>query len=193
MTGENDRPLPIHALVMGVYGATMFQVQVWEFNLAALTNVALANATPAASPAAAQRRNKKSFDRIVHLTQKATAQWMRGKLENAPNKVQPAVIEEIAGLLKLRDRLAHRYLREELIDPHANFGLNAKIDHALELQGFSARFQSCCGTVQAETQRLLAELGPEPLPEDVKPLIMATFAPLLFSQARQVEATQDGQ
>lgn len=37
---EDARPLPIPALVMGCYGSTMFQVQIWEFNLACLAYAA---------------------------------------------------------------------------------------------------------------------------------------------------------
>lgn len=173
----------MHALVMGVYGSTMFHVQVWEFNLASLVNTASFKTTTAASLAATARRDRQSWSRIVHLTQRATASEMRRLLENAPANVEPAVLKEITDLISIRDRLAHRYLREELISPQDEFGLKPTLAHARELQRFSEAFRMSCVNIETETRRIIAALGISP-PEDLMPFVNSTLAPLLFSQAR---------
>jgi hypothetical protein len=188
MSDHQDKPLSPMQLVMGTYGATMFQIQIWEFNIASLANAAHTPIGPAASPAAAERQSRRGFERIVHLTQRATATEMRNLLHTAPTPVEPSVIDEISELIPLRDRLAHRYLREELINPRAGFTFSPSVQQAVDLSGFSDQFRACSATMEAETRRILGLHGPEPTPDEVLPLVMEKFAPLLFTQGRPAQS-----
>ena len=136
---------------LGTYALAMQAAQFLEMKLAILCVWAESDFTPR------QVKNvEKAFRRTVrsheHLFQRASASELRNRLDGV---LPEELAEELTELIGWRDRLAHRYLREQYaLDPPI-FG--ERMQH--EMQAVSQRFQALGDKVDAETRRIAAERG----------------------------------
>lgn len=128
------------------YAMAMQGAQLLEFKLAVLWNLIETDLT---------RRQEKNIGkafrpiakRVRHSFQRATASELRKNLEG---KVEDELLEQVSDLIKVRDRLAHRYLQEQYVLPPPAFG------HRMftELQAIIEAFNAVNALVDEKTDRV---------------------------------------
>lgn len=132
---------------LAMYGITMDAAQFLEYKLAVLYGVIEMKAL------SRRRRNpdktmERAFKRVEHAFQKASASELRRLLEG---KVDDGMLDKVAPLIKLRDRLAHRYLREQYMLSLPLYGQRMYE----ELEAMNVAFRDAHDLVDAETAKLV--------------------------------------
>ena len=87
-------------------------------------------------------------------SRKPSATELRNRLRG---KVDDDLIEDVSEMIKWRDRLAHRYLREQYVLPPPIFG-QRMFD---EMQDLMARFEQVNARVDSATEAVVADKGAE--------------------------------
>jgi hypothetical protein len=140
--------------VMAIYGTLMLQVQALELSVAALSLIADLGRSSGASIRrqidAAHKRSRHAFHRD---SLSASRDRLRGKIDDE-------LFAEIEGLLPHRNRLAHRFLVERMIEAYGS--TRFKPGTALEILEYARRFKSTGKKVQGEIRRQTQDLPDAP-------------------------------
>jgi hypothetical protein len=152
-------PLDSAVVDMGVllaYGSTMTQVQLFERTLALLV---LALEAKSRTRRFKTRQHFQDYmgkliSRSFHVFQKASASELRNRL---PDSLDSGLRRRIDTLIKWRDRLAHRYLVEQL-NRGVIAGPRYKVEAFDELIDLGKHFQAATAEILEHTLRRLAEL-----------------------------------
>jgi hypothetical protein len=131
------------------YGQTMHAVQVYEINLATLTFVVML----AKSPKLRRSGEDEMVKKIRHLSQRATANEMRGVLDGA---IDEQLLNEIVTLIGWRNFLAHRYLRTRFYDTRLQ--VHATDEQIDELERLRVAFAEGIHPVTAAREQIAMEL-----------------------------------
>jgi hypothetical protein len=131
------------------YGQTMHAVQVYEISLATLTFVVLLAKSSKLRSSGEDGMVKK----IRHLSQRATANEMRGELVGA---IDEQLLDEIVTLIGWRNFLAHRYLRTRFYD--ARLQVHATDEQIDELERLRVAFAEGVHPVAAAREQIAMEL-----------------------------------
>lgn len=104
--------------VFYLYGAVMLAVQSFERNLATLALILNRShrMRQLRTREEIARALQRTMNRSLDAYQRSSAKALRNKL---PDDFDVELLLEIEGMLEWRDRLAHRYLLETLVDVHA--------------------------------------------------------------------------
>lgn len=133
-------------LSLAQYAMAMQGAQILEFKLAVLWNLIETDLTPR-QPKNIGKAFRPIAKRVRHSFQRATASELRKNLEG---KVDDGLIEEVSRLIKVRDRLAHRYLQEQYVLPPPALGQRM----FTELQGIIDAFTAVNALVDEEIDRV---------------------------------------
>lgn len=141
------------AFSLAQYALAMQAAQLLEFKLAVLWNVIETDLTPR-QPKNIDKAFRPIAKRVRHSFQRATASELR---KNLDGKLDIGLLEEVSRLIKIRDRLAHRYLQEQYVLPPPALG-NRMYQ---ELQGITDAFNALNALVDEETDRVRKAKLPE--------------------------------
>jgi hypothetical protein len=135
------------------FALAMQGAQFLEYKLAILCTWVELDVQPRQTPPKnLERAMRPTVRRITHAFQKASASELRNRLRG---KIDEGLIEDVSEMIKWRDRLAHRYLREQYVLPPPIFG-QRMYD---EMQALMARFEELNARVEAATEAVVAEKG----------------------------------
>jgi hypothetical protein len=140
-------------LSLAQYGMAMQAAQLLEFKLAVLWNLIETDLTPR-RPKNIERAFRPIAKRVRHAFQRATASELRRNLEG---KVDDELLGEVTRLIKIRDRLVHRYLHEQYVLPPPALGNRMY----RELQEITDAFNAVNALVDEETDRVRKATLPE--------------------------------
>jgi hypothetical protein len=152
----------------------MLSVQMWELSLANLRLII--EIKPDRKSKSFERNLKRSIDRSWHVYRKASAtdqaKQLKLRLGNADS------LADVDALIKVRDQLAHRYLRERLAEIDASQKAGVPVHPAIfaELLGYSQRFDASAARLRAAFDAHLQNLKPQepdPILEDMMIRLMA--------------------
>lgn len=163
---------------LAMYGVTMDAAQFLEYKLAVLYGL-IELRKLSRRQKNPERAMEQASKRIQHAFQKASASELRRLLKG---QVDDQVLDKLSPLISLRDRLAHRYLREQYI-------LSAPpYDQRMydELETMNVTFRAAHDLVDAETAKLGAPRtgGDEELLPGVEDLVRR----LMYGDLRPPEA-----
>ena len=177
-------PLDPAAVDMGVmlaYGATMMQVQVFERNLAVLILV-LESKPWRTRPFKSQQHFRayisKLITRSINTLHKASARQLRNRL---PEDFDPELLAEIEPLIAWRDRLAHRYLLEQM-RLGAGPGPSLKPDGFGELLELSQFFQATALKLNERMLARLAEFPESDTPDGVQDVFLGLARAMMLGE-----------
>jgi len=128
------------------YALAMQGAQFLEFKLAILWNLIETDLTPR-RPKNIEKAFRPIARRVRHAFQKASASELRKNLEG---KVDNDLLEQVSELITVRDRLAHRYLRDQFVLPAPVYG-QRMYDEMEELIG---AFNAVNALIDEETERV---------------------------------------
>lgn len=149
--------------LMAIYGALMQQVQTYELLLATLA--LLVEVDPErVSNASLKRQLKAAVRQGVHAFQNGSPAASRDRLEG---EVPADLHRELAELVPHRNRLAHSFLLQEVIDGEA--GPRFRPGTALQIVQYAQRFGALNRKLQEEMIRRAASVPSAP--EEIQPLI----------------------
>jgi hypothetical protein len=131
---------------LAMYAVTMDAAQFLEYKLAVLYGMIELRAL-SRRQTNPEKAMKQAFKRIQHAFQKASASELRRLLKG---KVDDGMLDAVSPLIRLRDRLAHRYLREQYILSSLPYG-QRMYD---ELDAMNVAFRAAHNLVDAETVKL---------------------------------------
>ena len=131
---------------LAMYGVTMDAAQFLEYRLAVLYGL-IELRTLTRRQKNPEKAMERAFKRIQHAFQKASASELRRLLKE---QVDDGMLDKVSPLIKLRDRLAHRYLREQYILSSPPYG-QRMYD---ELEAMNVAFRAAHDLVDAETVKL---------------------------------------
>lgn len=134
---------------LGMYALAMQTVQFFEYKLAILCTWAEIDLAPRKPPKDLERALKPLLRNITHAFQKASASELRNRLRD---KVDASLIEEVSEATAWRDRLAHRYLREQYVLPPPIFG---QVMYQ-EMETLAVKFDEINKRIDDETERIVA-------------------------------------
>jgi hypothetical protein len=140
-----------------LYGATMLSVQMWEMAVATLRFAF--EIDPKRKPKALDAEIQRAIKRAWHFYKRSTASENAKALKGSD--LDADVLSDVGNLLPIRDRLAHRYLRENIgaIMDAAEKGLPADPTIALELLRFDMRFEASKTRLTEAFQKIIDGLG----------------------------------
>jgi hypothetical protein len=138
---------------LGQYALAMQGAQFLEFNLGVLWSLIDTEIKPReAPPKNLAKAMGPIMRRVEHAFQKASASDLHRRLEG---KIDSALHNEIGRLIKVRDRLAHRYLREQYALAPPIFG-----DRMFqELQDLAAEFDQLNARIREATETVASARG----------------------------------
>jgi hypothetical protein len=174
MTSERVDPDASSYDVFSIYGALMQEVQSFELSLAGLALVVEIDPN-SVSNASLERQLKKAIKRGRHAFQAGSPAASRNRLEA---KIPDDLYSEIDQLIPHRNRLAHRFLIERMID--AEDGPRFKSGTALEIVQYARRFGAANKRVVAETERIAAD-SPD-TPAEILPIIDRLARAIVFDE-----------
>jgi hypothetical protein len=140
-------------LSLAQYGMAMQAAQLLEFKLAVLWNLIETDLTPR-QPKNVERAFRPIARRVRHSFQRSTASELR---KNLDGKVDHKLLDEVSRVIKIRDRLAHRYLQEQYVLPPPVLGSRMY----RELQGITDAFNAVNALIDEETHRVRKAKLPE--------------------------------
>lgn len=152
----------------------MLSVQMWELALASLRF--MIEIKPDRKSKSFERNLKRSIDRAWHVYRKASAtdhaKQLKVRLGDADS------LADVDALIKVRDQLAHRYLRERMGEIDASQKAGVPMNPAIfaELLGYSQRFEASANRLRAAYDVHLQNLKPQepdPILEDMMSRLMA--------------------
>jgi hypothetical protein len=176
--------------VMIAYAGAMWQVQVFERNLAILVLALEANPTdrPFKSPEQFRKRMGKLVTRWVNTFEKGTARQLRKRL---PDSFDPDLLAEIEPLVAWRDRLAHRYLLEQTqVGVGVEPGLKAEA--FAELIELSKAFQVVAAKLHERLLDRIEEFPKSEVPEGVREMFASLGEAIMFGQEFKPPAQTSG-
>jgi hypothetical protein len=149
--------------LMAIYGALMQLVQTYELLLASLALVV--EVDPARiSNASLKRQLKAAVRKGVHVFQNGSPAASRDRLEG---KIPGDLHSELADLVPHRNRLAHSFLVQQIVDGEA--GPRFRPGTALEIVKYAQRFTVINRRLQEELTSRATSLTSAP--EEIQPLI----------------------
>jgi hypothetical protein len=147
--------------VFAQYGRTMLAVQMFELFLATLALCARVK-DPHRRVRNPWRQARTVFKRTFHTYRVASASEMSQHLEG---KIDPAAMEPIDKAIKWRNQLAHRYLREHMIDSSTAM---FKPGTLAELERLATGFDQLAHRLREEHERLTADWPKDATPPEVR-------------------------
>ncbi len=177
-------PEPVQGTdVLQRYALTMLEVQIFERVLALLAVTLDRKGSERAVKDAAGL--KRALDRIeprmIHVFQRASASELRKML---PVDFDAALLAEIEELIPIRDRLAHRYLVEQLTSEVGSpQGLNPQA--TFELAALSTRFHEATGRLIAAVRAAMLSMHSPYAPPEVRELLQQFALPMIFGERWQ--------
>jgi hypothetical protein len=149
--------------IFAIYGALMQGVQIFEGTLASLA--LLVETDPEkVSNASLKRQLKAAIKEGVHAFQKGSPAASRNRLEG---KIPDELYREIDALVPHRNRLAHSFLIQQLVDTAE--GPRFRPGTALQIIEYAQRFGAVNRRLGEEMKQLAA--GPPGAPAEIAPLI----------------------
>ncbi len=152
-------------LVFSQYGRLMLEVQRFEMHLAGLC-LAADYEQLLSGRMRTERQLRKLLKTMIHLFQRASASEMRRQLEAAG--LSGLALEQMTAAIKWRDRLAHRYLRQQQAnEPRRRFkvGTYEELQQLTsEFTDYNSRLSAAYDTLTAkhdEPQQTVGELSPK--------------------------------
>jgi hypothetical protein len=158
--------------VVMLYGATMMAVQTFERSLATLVLVLGVKKRSPKTPERAARKFVQAIKRSLHIYQRASAAELRDKL---PDDFDAELMADIELLIDLRDRLAHRYLLEKIVD-RTTFQPGT----ALELIGFGREFGRVEKVLRQRYEAVVASFSTDETPNRLAELVESLARPVMF-------------
>jgi hypothetical protein len=142
--------------VMAIYGTLMLEVQALELSVATLSLIV--NLDPGRPSGASIRRQiDAAYKRSRHAFHRGSLSASRDRLRG---KIDDELFAEIEDLLPHRNRLAHRFLVERMIEAYGS--TRFKPGTALEILEYARRFKSTGKKVQGEIRRQTQDLPDAP-------------------------------
>lgn len=142
--------------VMSIYGALMLQVQTFEIGLATLALVVEID-PGRVSQASPERQIKKAIKKALHAFQAGSPSASRDRLKG---KVSEPLYDQISQLIPHRNRLAHRFLVEQLFNPGGE--QRFRQGTAFQIVRYVQSFEAINREIDGEVQRIASTFPDAP-------------------------------
>jgi hypothetical protein len=151
-------------------------VQSFEQSLAVLSLSLEIEPRSDQTPAQAIRRLRKLLKRAVHRFQRASASELRKLL---PEDFDPDLLPVIERLIESRDRLAHRYLLEKIVDrPNHRFAIGTPA----ELAALGSEFVEVTKHLAAKYEAIIASWPKGDVAEEVREYLESLARPVMCGE-----------
>jgi len=171
---KKDAPLPLPAEVLQQYGRTMLAVQVLERMLAMLVvTVTRRKSKRTVLDGGLEEALDRVAKRMEHAFHKASATELAKLL---PQDFDESLLGAILELLPVRNRLAHLYLAQQLL----NRGTD---DPVVELRGMQERFEAVAGRINTVQREAASSFPPIEVPTELREAVRKKALPLFFGNA----------
>jgi hypothetical protein len=149
--------------VMSIYGALMLQVQTFEVGLAALALMVEID-PDRVSQASPERQLRKAIKKALHAFQAGSPSASRDRLKG---RIPELLYDHISQLIPHRNRLAHRFLIEQIFNPDG--GQRFRQGTALQIVRYAQSFETINREIDGEVKRI-ADTFPD-APDDLDELM----------------------